>query len=134
MSSRQKKGRSFELWCRDWLRKNGWLAEAAGKKAMKIGGKIIFRGNDFFGVFDVIAISPKGKIKFIQATTHSGLGKKEKEILNIFSGVEFGPDISIEIWVKRKGGDICIQKKVNNHFQEIGIIKRGKLYELHQTD
>jgi len=99
MINKRKKGRQFEFYIRDYLRDNGYEVYICGKSAVKIGNKILFKGNDIFGCIDILACRPGEKIKFIQATCDGNISKKEKDLSMVTKWAFEHSDI--EVWQRK---------------------------------
>jgi len=130
--NKHQRGRQFEYWCRNWLQKQGYIVHLTGKKAVKLGDKIIFSGNDLFGFADLIAIKPKGddcphgEIRLIQVSLHGIKKKREEKVPQIIWPDNCFP----ELWVKAKNEVVNINRLIDGSFKEIGKIIRGKYYSL----
>jgi hypothetical protein len=130
MMNKYQRGRQFEYWCRNWLQKQGYIVHLAGKKAIKLGDKIIFSGNDLFGFADLIAIKPKGddcprgEIRLIQVSLHRSKKKREKKVPQI----AWPDNCFLELWIKAKSEVVNINRLTDDDFKEIGKIIRGKYY------
>jgi len=128
---RKKKGRRFELWVRDWLKAQGYAVYLAGKKAAKIGGQVIFKGDDIFGC-DMVAISDKPphhqhKIRFIQASLHGGKKKRLEKI----TGLPWPLDCaSVELWLKPDSTINVNKLSPNGKFELMGKIIKRKFYRI----
>jgi len=95
MSSRGK-GNASELKCQKFLEAEGFLVQRAGYRR--------FQQNDFFNLFDVMAIKP-GITLFVQVKTNAKPGRKVFQDIADF--MQKYPQFDAEIWIwceKRRTG------------------------------
>jgi len=85
MASNRARGKAFEKRIADYLVSIGWQVQRAPSQAKFIGpGRFVCVASDFFGALDIIAIHPKQMFTLcIQATLHSGIGKKKKDLESV---------------------------------------------------
>ncbi len=101
------------------LEDKGYLVARAMASSRKIGNIYITKYNDFFHVFDLIAVKDN-EVRLIQVTSGSGLSSHKKKILDNFPYV-FDSVVSVEIWYYYKMGRVWKYK--------ILYLKRGEWLE-----
>lgn len=96
--SKVSKGTTYERLARIELEKLGYLVERKNRSR--------WSGNDFWGLFDLIAIKPDGSaIKLVQVKTYlSDFYKSRKQIKEwcLLNGIS---NISCEVWLKEPRKD-----------------------------
>jgi hypothetical protein len=83
--SRRATGRKHENTVAKIYESRGYAVERARASATYIPQlkRIVSVPHDFFGVFDLIAVSPEGQIKFIQVTADSKIQKRIETMKNV---------------------------------------------------
>jgi hypothetical protein len=118
--NRRARGNAFQKWICTWLEKNYGMVThnqiSYAKWLPHIQKWTSFR-NDILGCIDCIGVNDK-RIVFIQATLHTGVGKKIRE-LSIVSWPKIN-GVDIELWVKRGPRRITIINALTN-------TKRGEI-------
>lgn len=124
--NRRKSGRMFEIWCRNWLKEQGYQVHLAGKKVVKYKNRYLFIGDDIFGVFDILAISPQ-EIRLIQCSKHEAIKKRLDELKDL---MWLQQKAYVELWIKRPNGVVDILRLKDQEFIHWGKIIRKKLFIL----
>jgi len=124
-----KAGNDFQDWVTKFLRKEGWdvynqkvitrlIVTGSGKRIWHSGRQDLF-------ACDIIALQKNRKVLFIQATLASGIKKRLTE----FQKYAFPLDhCQVELWIKRKEGEITIKEYYDNDLHDTCKIIRGKRY------
>ena len=95
MKNTRARGKLLVKRVKEILEADGYLVQTCNPKLMFIGhGKIISKGEDFFGRFDMICVAKASSPKFIQVSVWEKLSEKIKQV----SGFPHGP-YSQEIWL-----------------------------------
>jgi len=125
MRSTRDKGRAFESWCKKFLEADGWAVHLCGRKAKMIGpGRMITVGDDIFGC-DLVAIRSGFMTLFVQTTLDSGVAKR----LNKFLAYPWNLNHQlVELWQKKPGGEVVVQRFTGSRLHEMERIIRGKRY------
>ena len=102
--SKRQVGLDFQRWIKNYLVEKGWTVhnQTGTLSRITIKGKVILvpRANDIFGCIDLVAVHPDRKPLFIQATCHTGKGKKLADL----NTVKWNDDhCDVELWMKSKG-------------------------------
>ncbi len=99
MTSKRAKGNAFQDQICKYLEKQGWVTHNQKTVAKWIPFKQIWTSqrNDIFGCLDILAVNGES-ILGIQATMHSGIGKKIADVGAIPWPYE---KMGIEIWQKK---------------------------------
>jgi len=106
--SKRAKGNAFQAWCVKYLEKQGWVCHNQLSVAKWIPFKQIWTSqrNDLFGALDILAVNGES-ILGIQATLHTGIGKKIADV----GAIPWPYDkMRIEIWQKKGPRRIVIWK------------------------
>jgi len=142
MANKRKKGNQFQDWIVKWILENypgsvihnqktvAKLAKIQDKRTGKLREIWVSARNDIFGCIDLIVCSPGDRMRFIQATMDSHIGKRQKELMI----VPWPWDCCfVELWLKRKPGEIHIKRLSDGgEFCDIGKILHRKFYRLEQ--
>ncbi len=149
MTSTRQLGINYQNWIESWLLEKFPGAAVHNLKpfATKItcfackgngcgkckgkGDIFISQRQDLFGCVDIVAVLPKdcGRPLFIQATLHTGLGKKLKDL----SAVPWDfLHVHVQIWHKRSDG-VTIIHKVYNHEGVLAYRKIGEIFRRKYT-
>ncbi len=135
--NRRQVGRTFEYWCKDFLEKQGYSVHLCGKKALRMKDqktgemKLYFKGDDIFGC-DGIAVIKGKPILFFQATTHTDMVAKLKQVMV----TEIPPEHAmVEVWQKIESGRVVIHRLEGDVLKRNREIQRGKelFYDTPQT-
>jgi hypothetical protein len=133
MTSKRAKGSAFERWVEAWLIKNDPSCtvhrQTTCSKWLPLKKIFISTRNDILGCIDLIYVSPIG-IRMIQATCHTGVGKKFADLRAVTWPWELFRDIiSVELWVKRGPRRVTIWRVYRDHEVILGEIINGKFIE-----
>lgn len=138
MNKRQK-GNQFQAWIKSWIEKNfpdasvhnqltvSKLIKVRDKKTGQLKDIWVSKRNDILGCIDLIVIIPDKNPIFIQATLHTGVAKRVKELAKVpwnFACCQ------VQVWYKRKPGEIHIKQFDGNELKDLARIIRGKYYTL----
>jgi len=82
--------------------------------------------NDIFGC-DLIVMVPSRRPIYIQATIDPHVTKRQKELDSVPWDFRFR---TVELWQKKKPGEIHIKMLTEEGFSDHGKIIRGKFYRL----
>jgi len=71
--------------------------QCAVARPVKIKNRTIWvsKRNDIFGCIDIVAVRRGSRVRFIQVTADSGIGRKEKELRNVSWDFNF---MLVEVW------------------------------------
>jgi len=137
--STRRKGNEFQNWCEKWIKDHhpdasihnqktaAKLIKVRDKKTGELKDVWVSQRNDIFGCIDLIVILPFHKPVYIQATEHSAVTKREKEMQKVPWNFNF---CKVELWQKKKPGEIHIKKLTDDGLKDCGKIIRGKFYRL----
>lgn len=124
------RGNAFQDRCAEILEAEGWTThnQKTVSKAVRVGpGQVRWTScrNDIFGALDILAVKPGARVRGVQVTLDSGLGRKLKDIAAIAWPLDH---MDIEVWLGAPGGEIRIVRYDGAGFSEIGRYMRGKFY------
>jgi len=128
--STRQTGNDFQDYIQKWLEEKGWVVhnQKTVSRAIPIKGKVVWvsQRQDIWGCLDLIAKKSGKFTLFIQATTHTGRGKKERDLMT----VPWGDADEVQIWMKRDKGhiDMFHLDDAFEKFEEFGKIIRRKFY------
>lgn len=132
--NKARKGNAFQDWCVKWITKNhpGSVChnQKAVAKIMKIRdpktGQLVDRWisqrNDILGCIDIIWVSAKMPIVWIQCTTDAHIERKEKDLRS----VPWPAYTLVQLWLKRPGGRVDIFAMLEDKMKLVCSIVRGK--------
>lgn len=129
--NKRKSGNLFQDWIEDWLLKSFPGCVVHNQKSVSTFlpkmGVWTSKRNDIFGCVDLVAIGTTevcDKTLWIQATLDTGIGRKEKELLEIPWHLDHS---CVEIWQKKEGGRVVIRRlQRDGTFKIWAEIRRGK--------
>jgi len=130
VTNKRASGLAFQRWIRDWLTEKGWTVhnQPPNTKMIKIKGKPVFisRDNDIFNCIDLMCRKPDRMPLNIQATLHTGLGKK----IEVLERVPWSLAEDVQIWMKRENGVIDVKQLLSGMGKtvDLGKIIRRKWY------
>lgn len=111
MLNKTNKGNRYELLARKELEGWGYLTEK--KNASR------WQSNDFWGLFDILAIHPSGDVRLIQVKTNkSDFYKARKEIKKFVKEKKID-GVSCEVWIKEPRKEWCIEFITDKLLKEI---------------
>lgn len=137
MKSKRQSGNLFQDWIAKWIKKQFPLAEVHNQKTVaklikvrdKKTGQLkdiwISQRNDILGCVDLIVIIPSKQTLFIQATLHTGVAKRVKQLAKVPWDFEH---CTIQLWQKKKPGEIHIKRFDGRELHDFARIIRGKYY------
>lgn len=97
-------GDKLELIAKGILEHEGAVVHRAIRSYIKPkGGKPFMRSNDIFGCFDLVALYPHRKPRFIQITTAKNFAERRKKIDKKFPFSIHGCEVEVWAWHKGKG-------------------------------
>jgi hypothetical protein len=125
-TSKRAKGSAFERWVEAWLIKNDPSCkvhrQVSLSKYIPSKGIFVSTRNDILGCIDLVCVSHKG-IRMIQATCHTGTGKKLDDLRDIPWPYD---KVSVELWMKRAPRRIAVCRVYGDHSDMLGEIVNGK--------
>jgi hypothetical protein len=130
MTSKRAKGSAFERWVEAWLIKNDPSCkvhrQVSLSKYIPSKGIFVSTRNDILGCIDLICVSPSMGVTFIQATMHTGTGKK----MNDLRQVPWPYDkVNVQLWQKKCPRRVVIWSLKESREYLIGEIQNGKWVE-----
>jgi hypothetical protein len=126
--TRRARGNNFQDWICKYLSKNEGMVchnQKAMAKWLPYCQKWVSTRNDILGCIDVIGVN-RDRMVFIQATLHTGVGKKEKDLQSVP-----WPDIKgvdVELWQKKGPRRIVVFKMIGGKLEKIAEIINGRLF------
>ncbi|MCK7508957.1 MAG: hypothetical protein MZV70_36280 [Desulfobacterales bacterium] len=110
------------------MKHDGWVhnQKPVSKRIFTPKGPIFVSGrNDLFGAFDLMVLLDRRRTKYIQATLHTGIGEKKKQIDKLPWHPLYS---SYEIWQKipRKGVRILVKIDIPDLWVDRGLYKLFK--------
>lgn len=129
MQSKRAKGSAYERWVEAWLIKNDPSCkvhrQVSLSKYIPSKGIHVSARNDILGAIDLIAVN-SSSIRMIQATCHTGTGKKLKDLRLIPWPYD---KVSVELWMKRSPRRTTVWRVYADHEDILGEIINGKFEE-----
>jgi len=105
MQSKRAKGNALQDWIAKWLVENhpgcSVHNQKTVSKAIPMKGKIVWTSarQDILGCIDLIMVSDSDKPWFIQATCHTGIGKKLDDLLKVSWNLDHA---RVFVWQKKE--------------------------------
>lgn len=132
-ASKRAKGSAFERWVEAWLIKNDPSCKVHRQVSLSkwLPFKKIFVSTrrDILGCIDLICVSPS-KITMIQATMHTGTGKKLADLRSIPWPYD---KVRVQLWQKKGPRRIVVWDVQKDHEHIEGEIHSGKWVNLEVT-
>lgn len=137
IKSKRQAGNEFQDWIEKWIKKGIPIAEVHNQKTVsqlikvrdKKTGQLkdiwVSKRNDILGCIDLIVMIPNKAPCFIQATLDTGVTKRAKELAKVPWDFRY---CIVQLWMKKKPGEIHIKQFDGDELKDIARIIRGKYY------
>jgi len=122
--SKKQSGTEFEKYLENFFLDRGWQVHRSRRSYQRFGGFVRSNTNDVFGCIDLILKKKDKKTVWIQATKHSGLKQKIKDL----SEVKWNFNVDQVLLIIKRKNYIDIKEFREGQLYDIGKIVRGQLF------
>lgn len=128
MTSNRAKGNNFQVQIVKYLEKQGWHChnQVAMAKWLPFRQMWVSTRNDILGCIDVLAVRPDAPPLFIQATMHTGVGKKLADLRSVPWPYD---RVDVQLWIKRGPRRVTIMAVHAKDEQILGELIAGKWHD-----
>jgi hypothetical protein len=83
-SKSNAKGNEAEILAKTLLESHGYLVHRAARAFRPVGGGVLINAQtDIFGAFDLVCVKAGERVRFVQVTTGSRIGEKQKQMQHV---------------------------------------------------